>query len=157
MVSLSADEIMLFADPAEYQGIEGTVCLTNKKITFDYEQRGIFFIGQHSALTLPLESISSISVVGIGKFKRLVINVVSDFGSFDTPTHEFKMENPENWKERIELAKGRIELNINFGSSGEREKRNRTSGQYAEFISNKNFLAVCTRGVRLPCLKTVRI
>jgi len=108
MVSLSADEIMLFADPAEYQGLEGMVCLTNKKITFDYEQRGIFFIGQHSALTLPLESISSALVVGIGKFKRLVLIVVSDFRSFDTPRHEFKIKNPENWKERIQLAKGII-------------------------------------------------
>ena len=108
MVSLSVDEIILLADQAEYQGMEGTVCLTNKKITFDYEQRGIFFIGQHSALTLPLESVSSTSVVGIGKFKRLIINAVSDFGSFDTPKHEFRMENPEKWKERIEFAKGTI-------------------------------------------------
>ena len=108
MVSLSVDEIMLLADPAKYQGIEGTVCLTNRKITFDYEQRGIFFIGKHSALTLPLESISSTLVAGIGKFKRLVINVVSDFGSFDKPIHEFKMENPEKWKDKIELAKGTI-------------------------------------------------
>ena len=105
MVSLSADEIMLFADPAEYQGIKGMVCLTNKKITFDYEQRGIFFIGQHSALTIPLESISSVLVVGIGQFKRLVLSVVSDFGSFGTPKPEFKIENPENWKERIKSAK----------------------------------------------------
>ena len=112
MVSLSADEIMLMTDPAKYQGIQGALYLTNKKIAFDYEERGIFFIGQHSALSLPLERISSVSVVGVGPFQRLIIDTVSDFDSFGTPKHEFIMDNPEKWKERIELAKRKSPFNL---------------------------------------------
>ena len=112
MVSLTADEIMLLAGPAKYQGTEGAFYLTSKKIAFDYHQRGVYFVGDHSALTLPLESISSVSVVGFGQLKRLAINLDVDFGSFGNPRHEFKMENPEEWKERIELAKRTINESV---------------------------------------------
>ena len=110
MVSLTADEILLMASPAKYQGTEGELYLTSKKIAFDYEARGVFFVGAHSALTIPLEKITSASVIGVGKFKRLVINTAPDFSSFGTPMHEFRMDNPEKWKERIELAKGTISI-----------------------------------------------
>ena len=112
MVSLNADEIMLLADPAKYQGTEGALYLTSKKVAFDYLARGVYFVGAHSAVTLPLESISSASVVGFGQLKRLAINIDVDFGSFGTPKHEFRVENPEEWKERIELAKRTLEESV---------------------------------------------
>ena len=112
MVSLSADEILLMANPAKYQGTEGELYLTSKKVAFDYLARGVYFVGAHSAVTLPLESISSASVVGFGQLKRLAINIDVDFGSFGTPKHEFRVENPEEWKERIELAKRTLEESV---------------------------------------------
>jgi hypothetical protein len=95
MVSLSPDEIVLFQSPAKYNGTKGKFYLTNKKVTFDYEQRGIFFRGQYTALDLVLERISTLSIVGAGPFKKLAINLVKDSQSFGIPRHEFNVENPE--------------------------------------------------------------
>ena len=71
MVSLSPDELVLFQGSAKYNGTRGKFYLTNKKVTFDYEQRGIFFKGQYTALDLPLERISTLSVVGAGHSRNL--------------------------------------------------------------------------------------
>jgi hypothetical protein len=95
MVSLSPDEIVLFQSPAKYNGTKGKFYLTNKKVTFDYEQRGIFFRGQYTALDLVLERISTLSIVGAGPFKKLAINLVKYSQSFGIPRHEFNVENPE--------------------------------------------------------------
>ena len=103
MVCLTIDEIVLLADQAEYQGSEGVLYLTNRKIAFDHEQRGTYFIGLHSALSISIENISSVSVVAFGQFKKLIIQVVVDFNTFGNSRHEFKLNNPEKWKERIEL------------------------------------------------------
>ena len=130
-------------DPAKYQGIQGALYLTNKKIVFDYEERGIFFIGQHSALSLPLESISSSSVVGLGPFKRLVIITATDFDSFGTPRHEFVMDNPEEWKERIELAKRKSPFNLYNTTC------NKTSGFYTVAIELCSKSAQFGKGSRM--------
>ena len=92
MVSLSPDEIVLFQGSAKYNGTRGTFYLTNKKVTFDYAQRGVFFKGQYTALDLPLERISTLSVVGAGPFKKLAINTVRDNQSVGIPRHEFNVD-----------------------------------------------------------------
>jgi hypothetical protein len=105
MVSLSPDEIILFQGSAKYNGTRGKFYLTTKRVTFDYEQRGIIFKGQYTALDLPLEKISTLSVVGAGPFKKLAINTVKDNQSFGMPRHEFSVENPEKWMMEIEVAR----------------------------------------------------
>ena len=105
MVSLSPDERILLKDKAKYHGTRGTLYLTNKKISFDYEKRGIVFKGKYSAVNLPLQRISQVSVVGIGPFKKLAINLARNQSSFGVPRHEFNVHDPENWKTEIEVAR----------------------------------------------------
>jgi hypothetical protein len=105
MVSLSPDEIVLFQGSARYNGTRGTFYLTTKKVTFDYSQRGVFFKGQYTALDLPLERISTLSVIGAGPFKKLAINTVRDNQSVGIPRHEFNVDNPEKWMTEIEVAR----------------------------------------------------
>jgi hypothetical protein len=105
MVSLSPDEIVLFQSPAKYNGTRGTFYLTNKKVCFDYEQRGVFFKGQYTSLDLTLERISCLSVVGAGPFKKLAINTVKDANSIGIPRHEFNVDKPEKWMTEIEVAR----------------------------------------------------
>lgn len=105
MVSLSPDEHILLKDKAKYHGTKGTLYLTNKKISFEYEKRGIIFKGKYSAVNLPLERISELSVVGIGPFRKLAINVVRDQRSFGVPRYEFNVNDPENWKTKTEVAR----------------------------------------------------
>jgi len=105
MVSLSPDEHILLTDEAKYHGTEGKLYLTNKKLAFEYEKRGIIFKGKYSAVNLPLERISEVSVVGVSLFKKLCINMVKDQASFGIPRHEFNLKYPETWKAKIEVAK----------------------------------------------------
>jgi hypothetical protein len=105
MVSLSPDEIVLFQCLAKYNGTKGNLCLTSKKISFDYAQRGIFFKGQYTALDLPLERISILSVVGAGPFKKLAVNTIKDNQSVGILRHEFNVDNPEKWMTEIEVAR----------------------------------------------------
>jgi len=104
MVSLSPDERILLKEKAKYHGTKGTLYLTNKKISFDYEKRGIIFKGKYSAVNLSLERISQVSVVGLGMFKKLTINTIRDQRSFGIPRYEFKINNPETWTKEIEVA-----------------------------------------------------
>jgi len=105
MVSLSPNERILLKDKAKYHGTRGTLYLTNKKISFDYEKRGIIFKGKYSAVNLPLGRISEISVVGVGPFKKLTINTVRDQRSFGVPRYEFNVNDPETWRTEIEVAR----------------------------------------------------
>jgi len=105
MVSLSPDEIILFQGSAKYNGTTGNFYLTTKRVTFDYAQRGVFFKGQYTALELPLERISTLSVTGAGPFKKLAINTVRDNQSVGIPRHEFSVNNPEKWMTEIEVAR----------------------------------------------------
>jgi hypothetical protein len=105
MVSLSPDELILFQGPAKYHGTRGKFYLTNKKVAFDYEQRGIIFKGEYSAINLPLERIATLSVVGAGPFKKLAINTIKDQSSVGIPRYEFNMDNPEKVMTEIEVAR----------------------------------------------------
>lgn len=105
MVSLSPDEHILLTDEAKYHGTRGKLYLTNKKLAFEYEKRGIFFKGKYSAVNIPLERVSEVSVVGVSLFKKVSINTIKDQTSFGIPRYEFNVKNPETWKEKIEVAK----------------------------------------------------
>ena len=105
MVSLSVNETILFQNSANYNGTRGTLYLTNKRLLFDYNQRGIIFKGNYTSLDLPLERISNLSVVGYGPFKKLSINLVRDNQSFGVLRHEFKINEPEKWMTEIEVAR----------------------------------------------------
>lgn len=105
MVSLSPNERILLKDKAKYHGTSGTLYLTNKKISFDYEKRGIVFKGKYSAVNLPFDRISEVSVIGVGPFKKLAINTVRNQSSFGVPRYEFNVNNPQNWKTEIEVAR----------------------------------------------------
>lgn len=105
MVSLSPNERVLLKDKAKYHGTKGTLYLTNKKISFDYEKRGIVFKGKYSAVNLPFERISEVSVIGVGPFKKLAINTVRDQSSFGVPRYEFNVNDPQTWKTEIEVAR----------------------------------------------------
>lgn len=78
--------------------------LTSKKISFEYEKRGIIFKGRYSAVNLPLEKISEVTIVGAGPFKKLAINMIRDKGTFGLPRYEFNVDDAENWKEKIDYS-----------------------------------------------------
>jgi len=105
MVSLSPNERVLLKDKAKYHGTRGTLYLTNRKISFDYEKRGIVFKGKYSALNLPLESTAEVSVIGVGPFKKLAINTVRNQRSFGIPRYEFSVADPVTWRTEIEVAR----------------------------------------------------
>jgi len=104
MVSLSHNEKILLQDIAKYHGTKGTLYLTNRKIYFEYEQRGIIFKGKYSAVNLPLERISEVAIVGAGPFKKLSINMIRDKGAFGLPRYEFNVNDVEIWKAKIDNA-----------------------------------------------------
>jgi len=104
MVSLSLNEKILLQDIAKYHGTKGTLYLTNKKISFEYEQRGIIFKGKYSAVILPLERISEVAIVGAGPFKKLAINMIRDKSALGLPRYEFNVNDVETWKTKIDNA-----------------------------------------------------
>lgn len=104
MVTPSLGERILLTDQAEYHGTRGELYLTNKRLKFDYEKRGIIFKGKYSAVSIPLERVAGVDVIGIGPFKKLSVNLVKDTSSFGIPRYEFNVENSETWKTEIEAA-----------------------------------------------------
>jgi len=107
MVSLSPGEHILLTDEAKYHGTKGKLFLTNKKLAFEYEKRGIVFSGKYSAVNIPLERISEVSVVGVSFLKKLAVNTTRDQHSFGIPRYEFGLKSPETWKAKIEVARSR--------------------------------------------------
>jgi predicted RNA-binding Zn-ribbon protein involved in translation (DUF1610 family) len=105
MISLSPDEHILLADEAKYHGTRGKLYLTNKRLVFEYEKRGIIFKGKYIAVNLPLERISGVSIVGVGFIKKLSINTIRNQASFGIPRYEFSVKHPETWKAKIEVAR----------------------------------------------------
>jgi len=105
LVSLSPDEHILLTDEAKYHGTKGKIYLTNKKLAFEYKQRGIIFKGKYSAVNLPLERISEVSVVGVSLFKKLSVNTIKDQASFGILRYEFNVKYPETWKAKIEVSR----------------------------------------------------
>lgn len=83
----------------------GCFYLTNMKLEFEYGKGRIIFKGKYSALNLPLEKVAEVSVIGIGPFRKLSINLVKDQSSYGLPRYEFDVENPETWKAKIEVVK----------------------------------------------------
>lgn len=104
MVSLSPNEKILLQDVAKYHGTKGMLYLTNRKISFEYEQRGIIFKGKYSAVNLPLERISEVAIVGAGPFRKLAINMIRDKSTFGLPRYEFNVNDVEPWKAKIDDA-----------------------------------------------------
>jgi hypothetical protein len=102
VVSLSPNEKILLQDKAKYHGTKGMLYLTNRKISFEYEQRGIIFKGRYSAVNLPLERISEVAIVGAGSFKKLAINMIRDKSAFGLPRYEFNVNDAEVWKAKID-------------------------------------------------------
>lgn len=92
-------------EAVDYYGTKGTLYLTNKKIVFEYEQKGIFFKGRYTALTLPLDRISEVATAGKGPFKKLTINMIRDKSQFvGLARYEFKMSDGDVWKAKIDDA-----------------------------------------------------
>lgn len=89
---------------AKYHGTKGTLYLTNKRLTFVYEKRGIIFKGKYAPVNLPLERISEVAIVGAGPFKKISINTIRNERSFGIPRYEFKVRSPEAWRVKIEWA-----------------------------------------------------
>lgn len=104
MVSLTPGEHVLMVDEAKYHGTKGKLHLTNMRILFDYEKRGIIFKGKYSSVNIFLFKISEVSIVGFGPFKKLTINLVKEPGSLGIPRFEFNVNNPDTWKAKIEVA-----------------------------------------------------
>lgn len=104
MVSLKPGEHILLMDDTKYHGTRGKLCLTNMRVLFEYEKRGIIFKSKYSSIDIPLTKISEINVIGIGPFKKIAINTFREPGSFGIPRYEFNITNPEIWKEKIEVA-----------------------------------------------------
>lgn len=91
-------------DDTKYHGTRGKLCLTNMRVLFEYEKRGIVFKSRYSSIDIPLIKISEINVIGIGPFKKIAINTFREPGTFGIPRYEFSMTDPEVWKEKIEVA-----------------------------------------------------
>lgn len=96
-------------DNAKYHGTRGVLHLTNTRIVFEYEKRGIIFKGKYSSVDILLFKISEIAIIGLGPFQKLAINTFKEPGSFGIPRFEFKVNNPETWKAKIEVANMALE------------------------------------------------
>lgn len=104
MVSLKPGEHILLMDDSKYHGTRGKLSLTNMRVLFEYEKRGIVFKSRYSSIDIPLIKISEINVIGIGPFKKIAINTFREPGTFGIPRYEFNITDPEMWKEKIEVA-----------------------------------------------------
>ncbi|MBS7631805.1 hypothetical protein KEJ47_09630 [Candidatus Bathyarchaeota archaeon] len=104
LVALNPQESIIMVDDSVYHNTKGKLYLTNRRLFFDYEKRGIFFKGSYTPVTIPLSKISDVSIVGMGPFKKLSINTTREPGFFGIPRFEFSVKNPEVWKSKIEMA-----------------------------------------------------
>jgi len=112
MVSLGSDEHILMIDEGRYNGTKGKLFLTNRKLAFEHEQRGIVFKGKYSIVNTDLARIAEVNIIGIGPFKKIAINLIRDQNSFGVLRHEFNVNNPETWKAKIEVAKSSLSENF---------------------------------------------
>ena len=78
MIALSPSEKIIMEGVAKYHGTGGTLHLTNKKLAFTYEKRGIIFKGGYAPLNLPLEKISGVAIIGAGPFKKISVNLIKE-------------------------------------------------------------------------------
>jgi RNA polymerase subunit RPABC4/transcription elongation factor Spt4 len=105
MIALTPDEQVLMVDDAKYHGTKGRLYLTNKRMEFEYEKRGIVFKGKYTGVTIPLERILGVAVIGVGPFKKLSLNLTREPGQAGLSRYEFNTGSAESWKAKIETAK----------------------------------------------------
>ena len=104
MSSLFLGENITMSGEANYHGTKGTLYLTDKRLAFVYEKRGIMSKSEHTPVNLPLGTISDVTVVGRGPFKKISIHTHKDKLPLGLPRYEFKVHNPESWTLKIEEA-----------------------------------------------------
>ena len=97
-------ENITLSGKANYYGTKGILYLTDKRLAFVYEKRGITSKNTHTPVNLPLNAISKVTVVGKGPFKKISVYTSKDKLPSGLPRYEFKVENPEGWTLRIEEA-----------------------------------------------------
>jgi len=102
--SLFLGENITMSGKANYHGTKGTLYLTNKRLAFVYEKRGITSRNKYTPVNLPLNTISEVTVVGKGPFKKISIYTYKDKLPSGLPRYEFKIRNPESWTLKIEEA-----------------------------------------------------
>jgi len=101
MLSLFPGEEVTMSGDANYYGTKGMLYLTNRRLAFVYEKRGIVFKSRGTPVNLPLEGILEIAIIGTGPFKKISVHTQKDKVA-GLPRYEFKVRNPDNWKIRIE-------------------------------------------------------
>jgi hypothetical protein len=106
--SLFLGENIAKSGKANYHGTKGTLYLTDKRLAFMYEKRGITSTNKYTPVNLPLNTISEVTVIGRGPFKKISIYTYKDRLPTGLPRYEFKVRNPENWTLKIEEACLRI-------------------------------------------------
>lgn len=104
MSSLFLGENISMSGKANYHGTKGTLYLTNKRLAFVYEKRGITSRNKYTPVNLPLNTISEVTVVGKGPFKKIFIYPYKDKLPSGLPRYEFKVHKPESWTLKIEEA-----------------------------------------------------
>jgi len=102
--SLFLGENITMSGEANYHGTRGTLYLTNKRLAFVYEKRGLMSRNKYTPVNLPLNAISEVTVVGKGPFKKISVYTHKDRLPPGLPRYEFKVENPESWTLKIEEA-----------------------------------------------------
>lgn len=97
-------ENIILSSNAKYHGTKGTLYLTDKRLAFVYEKRGIMSRNKYTPVNLLLNAISEVTVVGKGPFKKISIYTYKDKLPSGLPRYEFKVHNPESWTLKIEEA-----------------------------------------------------
>jgi len=104
MSSLFLGENIVMIGKANYHGTKGTLYLTDKRLAFVYEKRGIMSRNTHTPVNLLLGTISKVTLVGKGPLKKISVHTHKDRLPSGLPRYEFKIENPESWTLKIEEA-----------------------------------------------------
>ena len=102
--SMFLGENITMSGEANYHGTKGTLYLTDKRLAFVYEKRGITSRNKYTPVNLLLDAISEVTVVGKGPFKKISICTRKDRLPLGLPRYEFKVQNPESWTLKIEEA-----------------------------------------------------
>jgi len=102
--SIFLGENITMSGEANYHGTGGTLYLTNKRLAFVYEKRGLMSRNKYTPVNLPLTAISEVTVVGKGPFRKISVCTHKDRLPPGLPRYEFKVQNPESWTLKIEEA-----------------------------------------------------
>jgi len=102
--SMFLGEDIIMSGNAKYHSTRGTLYLTNRRLAFVYEKRGIMSQNKYTPVNLPLNTISEVAVVGTGPFKKVSVYTYKDKLPTGLPRYEFKVHGPESWTLKIEKA-----------------------------------------------------